>query len=164
MINLILNYINDTSSTSIFCSGIVLPIIYFVSPLTETINKDLDQHAESKNKYDPNQGMLFNISKGVEAYEAWQVEESLSQTLQDLQESKEEVDDLALDEMWDDLKIQNRKNLEDFLANKEEYQKGAILFDKSYNRKLCKSRKARWNAKKSSRLSLFNRYHPGGKF
>jgi hypothetical protein len=55
------------------------------------------------------------------------------------------------------MKIQNRKNYEDFLANKEEYRAGAESFDRAHNRRLCKSRKARSQAKKASKFSLFNR-------
>jgi hypothetical protein len=53
------------------------------------------------------------------------------------------------------MKQQNAKNYSDFLLNKEEYREAAAAYDRSNNRRLRKSRKARNQAKKSSRLSLF---------
>jgi len=71
MITLTINYINEIYSlTPIYCSGLALPIIYFTTPLQTTLNQDVKQLTDENYKYEPNQGMLFNLSKGVEAYEA----------------------------------------------------------------------------------------------
>jgi glycyl-tRNA synthetase alpha subunit len=188
MITLTLNYINETYSLStiwpeVYCNGLVLPIIYFTTPLQTTLSQDVTQLSEDNYKYDPNQGMLFNISKGVEAYEAWVAEDfNLSWENQEQDPStynsyltKEHLDDLALnikyeddlvlDQLWEDLNKQNNKNFENFLSYKEECIKGSKLFNgRSYNRRLSKTRKSSSNSKKSSRLSLFNKYHPGGKY
>jgi hypothetical protein len=78
MITLTLNYINETNYlTTIYCCGISLPIIYFNNPLSSTLSQDINKFSEDDYKYDPNQGMLFNISKGIEAYEARVAEEIL---------------------------------------------------------------------------------------
>lgn len=166
MITLTINYINETYSlTTIYCSGLVLPIIYFTNPLQTTLNQDVKQLTDENYKYDPNQGMLFNISKGVKAYEAWVAEESYRSWTPKEQDpstynsylEKETQDDLALVQLWEDLNQQNNKNYEDFLSIKEEYLKGSKLFQgRSYNRWLSKTRKGSSKNKKSSRLSLFN--------
>jgi hypothetical protein len=71
MITLTINYINEIHTlTTIYCCGLALPIIYFTNPLQTTLSQDVEQLTDENYKYDPNQGMLFNISKGVEAYEA----------------------------------------------------------------------------------------------
>jgi hypothetical protein len=160
MITLIINYINEAYSLqTIYCSGLALPIIYFTTPIQSTLTQDINQLTDENYKYDPNQGMLFNISKGVEAYEAWVAEESNWSWISQEQDpsnynsylTKEHQDDLALDQLWEDLNEQNKKNFEDFLSNKEEYLEDSKLFKgRSYNRWLSKSRKASF--KKSSRL------------
>jgi hypothetical protein len=181
MITLILNYFNETYTlTSTLCCGIALPIIYFSNPLQSTLTQNLKQLSEDNYKYDPNQGMLFNISKGVEAYEAWVAEDSnwfwlqkeqdpsnynsyLSKDLlDDLALNLNNQDDLALDQLWEGLNEQNNKNYEDFLSNKEEYLKGAKLFDRlqsKQSKRINKTRKGKNQSKKLSRLSLFNRYN-----
>lgn len=189
MITLMLNYFNETYTlTSTLCCGIALPIIYFSNPLQSTLTQDLKQLSEDNYKYDPNQGMLFNISKGVEAYEAWVAEDSnwfllqkeqdpstynsyLSKDhLDDLALNLNHQDDLALDQLWEDLTKQNNKNYSDFLDNKEEYLKGANLFDKldraraiasfnSHSKRIRPTRLSRAKSRKGSRFSLFNRYN-----
>jgi hypothetical protein len=175
---LIINHINETCSLpTIYCSVLVSPIIYFTTPLQSTLNQDVNQLTAENYKYDPNQGMLYNISKGVEAYEAWTADEAIKSWIKGQEESafesnlskewdpttydsyltKEHQEDLVLDQLWEDMKIQNIKNYEDFVSNKEEYRAGAEAFDRAHNRRLCKSRKARSQAKKASKLSLFNR-------
>jgi hypothetical protein len=71
MITLILNYItsvtNDTltiTTTTTFCSGLLLPLIYFTNPLPSTITQELKQLTEENNKYNPQIGIITNISKG----------------------------------------------------------------------------------------------------
>jgi hypothetical protein len=186
MITLILNYFNETYTlTSTLCCGIALPIIYFSNPLQSTLTQDLKQLSEDNYKYDPNQGMLFNISKGIEAYEAWVAEDSNWFCLQKEQDpstynsylSKDHLDDLALnyqddlalDQLWENLNEQNNKNYKDFLSNKEEYRAGS-LFDKlgrahviaSYSsdkKRIRPTRLSRAKSRKGSRFSLFNRYN-----
>jgi hypothetical protein len=102
--------------------------------------------------YIPPIGIITNISKGWSAYEAWlQKEQEAS--------AKMEIDQLIEDLLNESLKYHDKysSNVEDFISVDEETSK-------SYRRRLCKSRKARIQAKKSSKLSLFSRFHPGGKF
>jgi hypothetical protein len=64
--------------TTILCSGLVLPLIYFTNPLTSTITEDLKQSSLRETEGNNNNnsiildktGLVFNLSKGISAYEA----------------------------------------------------------------------------------------------
>ena len=155
MINLLLNYIftEINTLTSTLCSGLVLPLIYFTNPLSTTLTEQLKQVTVEDNKYNPQISLLSNLSKGISAYDAG------------LQKEREEASKESIQQLTEDLLIGAEAYASsvytDYLANKEEYK--AELSNKLYRRRLCRSRKARFQAKKMSKLSLFNKYHPGGK-
>jgi uncharacterized protein (UPF0297 family) len=156
MINLVINYITEISTiTSTLSSGLLLPLIYFSNPLNSTLSEQLKQVSVEDNKYNPQISLLSNLSKGISAYDAR------------LQKEREEASKVSRQQIIDDLLKDSLTFYERFLSgkegSKEDYLSTAAASNRAQRRRLCRSRKARFHAKKMSNLSLFGNYHPGGK-
>ena len=134
------------------------------------MTEDLTKLSLNNDKYDPNEGMLSNISKGWKAYEAWLVEASIKFDFLNNQENsayenyQSQERELALDKMISDIREESYKTYKDFLLNITDYKSNSETSFKSNKRRQNKSRKTRLASKKLSKLSLFGRYHPGGKY
>jgi hypothetical protein len=86
----------------------------------------------------------------------------LLEPLQIAKKVEEAAAKLAINELLDSFKKESLNFYKDYLLNREEYRAGAVAMNGSHKRRLCKSRKARFNAKKASKLNLFRGF-PGSR-
>ena len=170
MLTLILNTINDSQNYTILVCSLPLPIIYFTTPLESTLTKDLTQSLENENTYNSNQGLVYNISKGIEAYEEWSTDKLYKELVfnndnnikpESAFEMYQKMErELALEEMLDEIEYQTLnspdKSSDNSSYSNQERLELSKLIDNLCNKELNKPKVNKSKSKQQSKKRISN--------
>lgn len=70
MLTLILTNIIETNILTTLCSGVVLPLLYFENPLSDSLKQDLHQ-LELVEQNKTSWGILENLVQSINAHNFW---------------------------------------------------------------------------------------------